>query len=137
MSKHTRTSDKYTRVFKDKDTDKAAENEVRISGKGGIYKYISYTARLILEKNLELVILKATGQAASVAVSVAEILKHQITGLNQENTIKNVTVVDEYLPTEQGLDKSHNKERLSRPRNQIEQKRQKIRRKSSRIPISH
>jgi len=76
MSKHTRTSDKYTRVFKDKDTDKAAENEVRISGKGGIYKYISYTARLILEKNLELVILKATGQAASVAVSVAEILKN-------------------------------------------------------------
>jgi len=90
MSYRQRTSDKYKRVFKDKETDKAAENEVRISGKGGIYKYISYTARLILEKNLEVVILKATGQAASVAVSVAEILKHQITGLNQENTIKNV-----------------------------------------------
>jgi len=58
-----------------------------------------------LKKNLEVVILKATGQAASVAVSVAEILKHQIAGLYQENTIKNVTVVDEYLPKEEGLDK--------------------------------
>jgi len=61
MASRVRTSDKYTRVFKDKESDKAAENEVRISGKGGIYKYISYTARLLLEKNLEVVILKATG----------------------------------------------------------------------------
>jgi len=105
MAQRHRTSDKYFRVFKDKENDKAAENEVRISGKGGIYKYISYTARLIIEKNLEVVILKATGQAASVAVSVAEILKRQIAGLYQENTIKNVTVVDEYLPKEEGLDK--------------------------------
>jgi DNA-binding protein len=100
-----RTSDKYQRVFKNKENDKAAENEVRISGRGGIYKYISYTARLLLEKKLDVVILKATGQAVAVAVSVAEILKHQVVGLNQENTIKNVTVVDEYLPKEIGLDK--------------------------------
>jgi hypothetical protein len=56
-----RTSDKYNRVFKPRDQDKPAENEVRISGKGGIYSYISYTARLIVEKKIEVVILKATG----------------------------------------------------------------------------
>jgi len=49
------------RVFKNKEGDKPADNEVRISGKGGIYKYISYTARLLLLKNFESVILKATG----------------------------------------------------------------------------
>jgi DNA-binding protein len=105
MTHRPRTSDKYQRVFKDREQDKAAENEVRISGKGFIYSYISYAARLILEKNLDVIILKATGQAASVAVNVAEILKHSIAGLNQENTIKNVTVSDEYLPREEGLDK--------------------------------
>jgi len=105
MSFKPRTMDKYTKVLKDREADKAAENEVRISGAGGIYKYISYAARLLVEKNLDVVFLKATGQAASVAVNVAEILKSQIAGLNQENTIKSVTVSDEYLPKEEGLDK--------------------------------
>jgi len=61
MSHRNRTMDKYTKVAKDRDADKAAENEVRISGDGGIYKYISYTARLLVEKNFDIVFLKATG----------------------------------------------------------------------------
>jgi len=52
-----------------------------------------------------MVILKATGLATATAVAVAEILKNQIVGLNQESTIKNIQVVDEYEPKEQGLDK--------------------------------
>jgi len=71
-----RTSDKYQLVYKTREADKPKENEVRISAKGGMYKYISYTARLLLLKNFDSVILKATGQAASTAVSVAEILRH-------------------------------------------------------------
>jgi len=105
MAYRQRTSDKYTRVFKDKEHEKAAENEVRISGKGGHLKYFAYAARLLVEKNLDVVILKATGLATATAVAVAEILKNQIVGLNQESIIKNIQVVDEYEPKEQGLDK--------------------------------
>jgi len=40
-----------------------------------------------------------------MAVTVSEFLRNSITGLASENTIKNTTVVDEYLPKEEGLDK--------------------------------
>jgi len=73
----SRTTDKYRKIFKDRAiNDKAPDYEVRISSKQqGISKYIKYTAGLLLDKKLEFVILKASGQACKECVHVAENLK--------------------------------------------------------------
>jgi len=112
---NSRTTDKYRKVIKDRQTnDKTPENEVRISAKTRISKYITYTARLLLERtDLEIVTLKASGLAARDAVQVAEILRHNIIGLHQRNRISTVEVVDEYEPLEEGLDRVQVKRNLA------------------------
>jgi len=115
MSTQHRTTDKYRKVFKDRQqhSDKTPENEVKISAGTSISRYITYTARLLLEKNLDVVLLKASGLACRDAVQVAEILRHNITGLHQENSISTVEVVDEYEPLEEGLERVQVKRNLA------------------------
>ena len=38
------------------------------------------------------------------AVKLAELIKHRVKQLHQQNEITNVTIVDEYEPLEEGLD---------------------------------
>lgn len=107
MSYNPRTTDKYTKVKKQ--ADKAPENEIRIRAVPRIGRYISYAATLLLgDKDgakLDSIILKASGNAAKSACQIAEILRHKIVGLHQENILKTIPVTDEYEPKEEGLDK--------------------------------
>lgn len=42
--------------------------------------------------------------AVESAVKLAELIKHRIKGLHQQNKISHITIVDEYEPLEEGLD---------------------------------
>ena len=99
----SRTTDKYIKIKKASDT--APENEIRIKAVPRIGKYIAYAASLLLEKKLDTVLIKASGNAAKSACQVAEILRHRIVGLHQLTDLKTISVVDEYEPREEGLDK--------------------------------
>jgi len=104
--------DKYEKVRQH--AQNTPENEVKISSNSqSISKYITYTAGLLLEKKLELVILKASGLACRDAVQVAEILRHNITSLHQESKITTVDVTDEYEPLEEGLEKLQIKRKIA------------------------
>jgi len=98
-----RTTDKYIKVKKQ--ADKAPENEIRIRAVPRIGRYISYAATLLLEKKLDKIVIKASGNATKSACQIAEILRHRILGLHQLNILKTIPVIDEYEPKEEGLDK--------------------------------
>merc|ERR1719262_1964639 len=51
------------------------------------------------------VVIKATGNAVSKAVTSAEIIKRRFKGLHQITNIGSTEIVDEYEPLEEGLDK--------------------------------
>jgi len=102
MSYAPRTTDKYTKVKKT--ADKAPENEIRIRAIPRIGRYIAYAASLLLEKKMDKIIIKASGNAAKSACQIAEILRHRILGLHQQNHLKTTPVIDEYEPKEEGLD---------------------------------
>ncbi len=99
----SRTTDKYVKIKKAGDT--APENEIRIRAVPRIGRYISYAASLLLEKKLDTVLIKASGNAAKSACQITEILRHRIKGLHQVSALKTITVVDEYEPREEGLDR--------------------------------
>jgi len=99
----SRTTDKYVKIKKASDT--APENEIRIRAVPRIGRYISYAASLLLEKKLDTVLIKASGNAAKSACQIAEILRHRIKDLHQVSALKTITVVDEYEPREEGLDR--------------------------------
>jgi DNA-binding protein len=104
--------DKYEKIRQQ--AQNTPENEVKISSNNqSISKYITYTAGLLLEKKLDVVILKASGLACRDAVQVAEILRHNITNLHQESKITSVDVLDEYEPLEEGLEKVQIKRKIA------------------------
>jgi DNA-binding protein len=103
MSRYNSTIAKYRKVEKTK--EKAADNEIRIRAESPIGKYISYAATLLLEKKVDSVILKGSGNATKSACQIAEILRHKLLGLHQLNILKTISVTDEYEPKEEGLDR--------------------------------
>jgi DNA-binding protein len=99
----SRTTDKYVKIKKLSET--APENEIRIRAIPQIGRYISYAASLLLEKKMDTVLIKASGNATKSACQIAEILRHRILGLHQLNHLKTISVIDEYEPREEGLDR--------------------------------
>merc|ERR1712159_216967 len=53
---------------------------------------------------MDKIIIKASGNAAKSACQIAEILRHRILGLHQQNHLKTTPVIDEYEPKEEGLE---------------------------------
>ena len=107
MSHPRSTQDKY--VLKSKPQEQTEKNEIRIGAGGITASYIRYAANLYREhtehkpEEAYTVLIKGSGAAISKACTVAEILRHRIKGLSQIIKITNNEVVDEYLPTEEGL----------------------------------
>lgn len=56
------------------------------------------------DKN-DTVIIKGVSNAVQSAVNLAELVKHRVKGLHQVNKISNITIVDEFEPLYEGLDK--------------------------------
>ena len=51
------------------------------------------------------VTLSSLGEAITKSVTIAEIVKHRVTGLHQVNEISTIVIDDEYEPIEEGLEK--------------------------------
>ncbi|XP_012835739.1 PREDICTED: ribonuclease P protein subunit p25-like protein [Erythranthe guttata] len=83
------------------------ENEIRITSQGLLRNYITYAITLLQflpqERQVNEIVLKATGQAISKTVAMAEILKRRIPQLHQYITTSSVKITDTFEPIEEGL----------------------------------
>lgn len=80
------------------------EDEIRVTNKGGVHRYVAYAARLFGEQEKKTVTIKATGNAICGAITLAEIVKRRFENLHQVNKIGVTTISDTYEPLEWGLD---------------------------------
>lgn len=97
--------DKYRKVTKPKDTSEKPENEIRITAAGSVSSYVSRAAKVYGELNSTKVVITATGNALSKAVTLAEVVKRRFKGLHQITKVGSQEIVDEYEPKEEGLEK--------------------------------
>jgi len=97
--------DKYRKVQKPKEAVEKAEEEIRLTATGSISAYVSRAAKLFNELEKSKIIITATGNALTKAVTTAEVIKRRFKGLHQITKIGSTEIVDEYEPIEEGLDK--------------------------------
>jgi len=97
--------DKYRKVFKPKEEVVKSDEEIRVTAAGSVSAYVSRAATVFNELNKPFVIVQATGNALTKAVTAAEVIKRRFKGLHQITELKSVEIVDEYEPLEEGLDK--------------------------------
>ena len=93
-------ADAYRRVEKADETLPA--NEIRVRRGVGIGRYLKRAWELLngAEGSDDTVVIKGVSNAVQSAVNLAELIKHRVKGLHQINKISNITIVDEYKPTE-------------------------------------
>jgi DNA-binding protein len=82
-------------------------NEIRVRRGVGIGRYLKRAWELLNGTNdsNDTIIIKGVSNAVQSAVSLAELIKHRVKGLHQINKISNITIVDQYDPLYEGLDK--------------------------------
>lgn len=117
-------AENYTRVRKTKNQEDIQPNEIRITKVGSFGSYISYAVALLdpsllkQDEQAEIkeqtvydqIVLKGMGQTINKTVSLAEVIKRRVAGLHQINEIQSASIVDEFEPKTEGL------ERISQPR---------------------
>eukprot|EP00913_Durusdinium_trenchii_P031502 g29494.t1 len=97
--------DKYRKVMKPKEEIQKADEEIRVTAAGSVSAYVSRAATVFNELKKPYVIVQATGNALTKAVTAAEVIKRRFKGLHQITELKTVDITDEYEPLEEGLDK--------------------------------
>merc|ERR1719298_290403 len=97
--------DKYRKVIKPKETTVKDENEIRLTATGSVSAYVSRAAKVYGELGMSKVVIKATGNALTKAVTSAEVIKRRFKGLHQITNTGSTEIIDEYEPIEEGLDK--------------------------------
>jgi len=97
--------DKYRKVQKPKAEQPKDEDEIRVTAAGRVSSYVSYAAKLFNEMNKSKLTIKATGNALTAAVTLAEVIKRRFKGIHQITALGSTEIVDEYEPLEEGLDK--------------------------------
>mmetsp|Transcript_41097 Transcript_41097/g.89082 ORF Transcript_41097/g.89082 Transcript_41097/m.89082 type:complete len:346 (+) Transcript_41097:81-1118(+) len=97
--------DKYRKVMKPKEDIQKSDEEIRVTAAGSVSAYVSRAATVFNELKKPYVIVQATGNALTKAVTAAEVIKRRFKGLHQITELKTVEIVDEYEPLEEGLDK--------------------------------
>jgi len=98
-------AESYRRV--DRTEEVLPTNEIRVRRGVGIGRYLKRAWELLnsTESNNDTVVIKGVSNAVQSAVNLAELIKHRVKGLHQINKISNITIVDEYDPLVEGLDK--------------------------------
>lgn len=100
----TTTTDKYYLLEKDV-LENLSPNDIKISNNmKKIRPTVTYITSQFGKDDIKSVNIKATGQAISKAVKVAENVKRSVPDLHQQNKIYNIEVTDVYIPEEEGLD---------------------------------
>ena len=97
--------DKYRRIEKVKETVVKDDDEIRVTAVGSVAAYVTRAATVYNELNKEQVVIKASGNALTRAVTLAEVVKRRFKGLHQITSVGITEIVDEYEPLEEGLDK--------------------------------
>jgi len=97
--------DKYRKVEKIKESIVKDEEEIRVTSAGSVSAYVSRAAKVFGELEKQQVIIKATGNALTKAVTLAEVLKRRFKDLHQITNLTSTEIVDEYEPLEEGLDR--------------------------------
>eukprot|EP00930_Biecheleria_cincta_P014665 TRINITY_DN1251_c0_g4_i1.p1 TRINITY_DN1251_c0_g4~~TRINITY_DN1251_c0_g4_i1.p1 ORF type:complete len:320 (-),score=93.67 TRINITY_DN1251_c0_g4_i1:16-975(-) len=97
--------DKYRKVYKPKEDVPKSDEEIRVTAAGSVSAYVSRAATVFNELNKPRVVVQATGNALTKAVTAAEVIKRRFKGLHQITELKTVELQDEYEPLEEGLDK--------------------------------
>merc|ERR1719337_602616 len=69
------------------------------------YNMVHFTPKVYGELEKPKVVIKATGNALTKAVTAAEVIKRRFKGLHQITALGSVEIVDEYEPLEEGLEK--------------------------------
>merc|ERR1712037_503811 len=72
---------------------------------GSVSAYVSRAAKVFNELEKPQVCIKASGNALTKAVTLAEVVKRRFKDLHQITTLGSTEIVDEYEPLEEGLDK--------------------------------
>merc|ERR1712066_760925 len=79
--------------------------EIRVTAVGSVSAYVGRAATVYNELKKPTVVIKASGNALTKAVTAAEVIKRRFKGLHQITALGSVEIVDEYEPLEEGLDK--------------------------------
>ena len=103
--------EKYRRVVKEKSPP--SDSEIRIATSGKVGLYVSYGYKHLSSEGNSKVVIKATGNALTKAVTVCEILKRKIYDLHQLTELGSLEVEDEFEPLEEGLDRVLDKRQVS------------------------
>jgi ribonucleases P/MRP protein subunit RPP25 len=93
----------YKKVEKEK--TKTEENEIRVTSKGQIKKYLGYALRVLIKEEIPDLVIRATGNAIVKALILIEIVKRRVGDLHQINAITSAEIVDEFEPQVEGLEK--------------------------------
>ena len=101
----------YKKVIKEK--AKTEENEIRVTSKGQIKKYLGYALRVLTKTEMRSLSIRATGNAIVKALILIEIVKRRVGDLHQINEITSTEIVDEYEPQVEGLEKTTQKRRVT------------------------
>ena len=96
-------SEAYRKVNTSKE-EPLPSNEIRVRRDVGIGRYLRRAWELLNDKE-DTVVIKGVANAVQSVVSLAELIKHRIKGLHQVSKIDNLTIVDEYEPKYEGLDR--------------------------------
>ena len=94
----------YKKVIKEK--AKTEENEICVTSKGQIKKYLGYALRVLTKTDSKNLNIRATGNAIVKALILIEIVKRRVGGLHQINEITSTEIEDEYEPQVEGLEKT-------------------------------
>lgn len=70
----------YKKVEKEK--IKTEENEIRVTSKGQIRKYLGYALRVLVKEGIEDLVIRATGNAIVKALILIEIVKRRVGDLH-------------------------------------------------------
>merc|ERR1719148_609539 len=97
--------DKYKKIMKPKESVVMDEEEIRVTAAGSVSAYVSRAAKLFGEMEKKFIVIAASGNAVTKAVTSAEVIKRRFKGLHQITKLGSQEVIDEYEPLEEGLDK--------------------------------
>ena len=102
--------DKYRRVTPSHRAP-ASEGEIRVAVNGNVSNYLAFASNELLEGR-DSIVIKGSGQASKLAVTVSEILKRRVPGLHQHIEVGLLEFTEEFEPVEEGLDRVVEKRRV-------------------------
>jgi len=101
----------YRKVPKEK--TKTEENEIRVTSKGQIKKYLGYALRVLTKTDMRDLKIRATGNAIVKALILIEIVKRRVGDLHQVNEITSTEIIDELEPIAEGLERTTQTRRVT------------------------